>query len=337
MDVDQAGLGPRTPLAGTPPRSPGSTRRTSNIDTVRPEGAGTTRVIEGRARDVSTGSDGAAEILGSVRLRANVDARTYELGMIATDPPDERLDDLLGATVGPGFRRRIAERLDGPADLASLTRMLLDDMTGAQLVAGYDVVQSRPDGRRPVSLISVADLTSRADLCAGWATGGSLLEGIHRTSEVPAPVGPPAPRLESPDDEVGWHEMAPLPPGGMRRRRRLDVQAATGSVHGFEAHFRDSHMSDDGEETVLHEYRLTGTVDARRRTLVSIEAEAPALPYAECPNALGSADRVVGWTLDDLRRTVHRQLVGTSSCTHLNDTLRSLCDLDLLLDRVAPS
>ena len=55
------------------------------------------------------------------------------------------------------------------------------------------------------------------------------------------------------------------------------------------------------------------------------------LPYGECPGALGSAGQVVGWSLDQLRRAVHRELVGTSSCTHLNDTLRSLADLDVLL------
>ena len=34
MDLDEAALGPRSPLVVTPTRPPGSVRRTSNIDTV---------------------------------------------------------------------------------------------------------------------------------------------------------------------------------------------------------------------------------------------------------------------------------------------------------------
>jgi Protein of unknown function (DUF2889) len=38
-----------------------------------------------------------------------------------------------------------------------------------------------------------------------------------------------------------------------------------------------------------------------------------------------------GTDFDDLRLRVRRELVGTASCTHLNDTLRSLADLGALL------
>jgi len=49
--------------------------------------------------------------------------------------------------------------------------------------------------------------------------------------------------------------------------------------------------------------------------------------------AVASADRLRGTTFDDLRLRVRRELVGTASCTHLNDMLRSLADLDALLPR----
>jgi Protein of unknown function (DUF2889) len=110
-----------------------------------------------------------------------------------------------------------------------------------------------------------------------------------------------APRLEPADDPHAWHAMPSLPPGGTRRRRRLDVHApGPDGLHPIDAHFRDSHVDGEGNETVVHEYAVTGSVDART-------------------------------TFDDLRLRVRRELVGTASCTHLNDTLRSLADVGALL------
>jgi len=334
MDRDVAIAGPRSPLTDTPSRRPGSIRRTASIDTVRPAGSDTARTVDARAREVFTNPDGTADTIGTIRLAARVDPRTYELLAISSDPADRRLDELAGIAVSSGFRRRLAEVLDGPGDQLSLALLLLDDLPGAQLVAGYDMVHRRGPGQRRPDGLALIDVTSRADFCAGWATDGALLEGFRRTAEIPVPLGPPAPPLEAADDVDAWHVMTPLPPGGMRRRRRLDLFAADEGLHRFEAYFRDSHRSDSGEETILHEYRVTGAVDASARTLVSVHAEARVLPYGECPNALGSAQQVVGWSLDELRRAVHRQLVGTSSCTHLNDTLRSLADIEVLLDHI---
>ena len=56
-------------------------------------------------------------------------------------------------------------------------------------------------------------------------------------------------------------------------------------------------------------------------------AEARVLPWMECPEAVASAARVVGMPVGELRHRVRRELVGVSTCTHLNDTLRSLDDL----------
>jgi hypothetical protein len=56
------------------------------------------------------------------------------------------------------------------------------------------------------------------------------------------------------------------------------------------------------------------------------------LPWQECPGAIGSATRVRGMTLRELRARVRGEFVGTGTCTHLNDTLRCIADLDALLD-----
>jgi len=42
--------------------------------------------------------------------------------------------------------------------------------------------------------------------------------------------------------------------------------------------------------------------------------------------------RFVGTGVGDIRGRVRADFVGTSTCTHLNDTLRAVADLDALLD-----
>ena len=93
-------------------------------------------------------------------------------------------------------------------------------------------------------------------------------------------------------------------------------------------------MDPDGEETVVHEYSLEGTVDASRGRMVALAARAHVLPWMECPGALASAGRLVGMPFDGLRSTVRRDFTGTSTCTHLNDMLRSLSDVGALVDEI---
>jgi hypothetical protein len=61
------------------------------------------------------------------------------------------------------------------------------------------------------------------------------------------------------------------------------------------------------------------------------------LPYPECPASGGSAARLVGSSIDGLRRHVRQDFTGTSTCTHLNDTFRALEDIGAMFDRLAPS
>ena len=96
-------------------------------------------------------------------------------------------------------------------------------------------------------------------------------------------------------------------------------------------HFRDSHADEDVVESVVHEYSVTGTVDGAAGRIGEVAARAHVLPWMECPGALASAHRVAGMPLTDLRRWVRRELTGVSTCTHLNDTLRSLADVAVLL------
>jgi hypothetical protein len=120
----------------------------------------------------------------------------------------------------------------------------------------------------------------------------------------------------------------------MRRLRRIDVGPRSGTTHPVDVFFRDSHVDGQGNETVVHEYSVTATVDVGTRTIVAIDAAPDVLPWPECPGAVGSATRLVGHPLAGLRPRVRKNFVGTSTCTHLNDVLRGLTDVDPLIDEL---
>ena len=51
-----------------------------------------------------------------------------------------------------------------------------------------------------------------------------------------------------------------------------------------------------------------------------------------CAERVAARIGVVGWVVDDLRPEARTQLVGPSTCTHLNDVLRGLEDVHWLTD-----
>ena len=111
----------------------------------------------------------------------------------------------------------------------------------------------------------------------------------------------------------------------MRRLRRLDLRPDG----AFDAHFRDSHVDGVGAETIVHEYTVVGAIDDG--VIARVEATAHVLPWQECPGALASAQRITGMPISQLRNRIRTEFTGTSTCTHLNDTLRSLGDIDALI------
>jgi hypothetical protein len=329
--------GPMDPSRSTPDRQPGSMRRTSSIDTARPDGLLGDLVVTARARDLRTGPDGSATVVAEVELRARVDGTTRQLVSIDSTPELDPLAQLVGAIVGPGFRSRLARAVPDQRDAGTLIHLLLDDLPGAALVSGYAMQrggaleQRRP--RPPAAAEAPSSVQGvRDDLCAGWAHDATLMVTIRTKGVIPLAIGPPAPALERSDDPWAWHVMDPLASHGMRRRRRLDVipPRARGAVHRVDVHFRDSHVDEAGDESVLHEYSVTGAVDVVAERVLEMVAEARVLPWMECPGALASAGRLVGMPLGELRTWVRRELTGRSTCTHLNDTLRSLGDVPAL-------
>jgi len=317
--------GIHAPTSGTPPRLPGSVRRTTTIDMLRPDGIRGPLLLEGRGRDLATGAEGEAEARAAAEVKAVVDFFDgWKLTELTTSPERPALTPLVGQTVGSGFRRRLEAAEPGLADLGPLYQ-LLDDLPVATLVSGHAI--GAAESRYPKAGPSSHRTGFLADQCAGFITGGTLMTGVVEDGRPPVVTGPDAHPLPDPADPLGWHPHGPLPPHSMRRARRIDVRP--GAVASIDVLFRDSYVLEDGTETVIHEYTVAAA--AADGVLVSCEATARVLPWTECPGAVASARRLAGIPLAELRDHVRRTFTGTSTCTHLNDTLRALQDVPSLL------
>jgi hypothetical protein len=316
--------GPHNPVTSIPARRPGSVRRTTSIDQRR-DGPGEPQRVTASGRDLLTRSDRTTEVVDEVHVRATIDA-WGTVTAIEVDPPVPELSALIGGHASKGLRGRIDELLPEHEAGGTVLLQLLDDFPMAGLISSYGSSREQPDFQLPPEAAE-----RMTDLCAGWAGGATMLDALVRTGVFPIPVGPPAPDLDS-DDPLAWHEVAPMAPRSVRRRRRLDLIA--GDPLRLDVHFRDSHLGADGLEDVLHEYVLTATVDTSLRVL-SAEAEARVLPWPECPQAVASALRVVGVPVNELRALVAADFTGTTTCTHLNDVLRSLAGTTALAKGLA--
>lgn len=287
--------------------------------------------MRGQARDLATTLGGDGVTFAAAAVVAQVDGATRALRTLATQPERLALQRLVGTAVGPGFRAKVMEVEPERRDDHSPLSLLLDDLPGAALVSGYawlraDVIPARGD----------THVAAKEDLCAGWARDGTMMIALRTHGRNPTPLGPVAPALDRVDDNDSWHDLGPLEPTATRRLRRIDVGPVdTSGTANVDAFFRDTYAEGEGEETIMHEYAVRAAIDVRTRTILDIAADADVLPWKECPAATASAARLIGRGLRDLRPHVRETFVGTSTCTHLNDVLRGLSDVDDLLEHVA--
>ncbi len=319
------------PVPGSPVRRPGSVRRTTNVDIVRPDGFAGPLVLTGRGRDLATSGDADPTVVEVADTELVVDYLGGRLvRSVAASPTVDGLSELVGARAGSGFRRALAERLPDLAASGSLVHLLLDETTPATLISGSALA-------REGSIQLAADgpgATMPIGICAGWQADGAMEEAIAETGIPLLGWGPPAPSLDVDDDLWAWHEMADLPAGSLRRRRLIDLAPEVdGALVAVDVRYRDSYWEADGTETVVHEYGVRATYDPVADRIVAAVATPGPLPAPECPSAAASAGRLVGLPVDELRTIVRDEFTGVTTCTHLNDVFRSLADLPHLWPR----
>jgi hypothetical protein len=316
------------PTTGTLARRPTSARRTSHIDMLFDDPTpGVALRLRGRARDLCTSANGEARVVAE----ASIDGRLgdgHRLHSLHTQPVEPAVEGLLGLEVGRGFRAALGRTAWQTTAAGDPLHLLLDDLPVAALISGYvtlyrgdrphDRVHPDPPGEPPVQ---AAAAMVKEDICSGWRHDGTMMVELRSGGGFPAPVGPPAPRLTT-ADPIGWHQIDDLPPNSMRRRRLVDV--VWGEPLAVHAMFRDTHTGPDGVETVLHEYTVEATVDPLTLRVLGCRATPRSLPWPECPAAAASALRLEGQSVGELRSFVQHELRGISTCTHLNDLLRSL-------------
>ncbi len=312
--------GPQRPVQAWPPLVAGALRRTSTVDT-HPAGAGNSDV-DLRARDVVGRAQGAVDVLGQVGMRAHLIDRVID--DIASDPPDVRLAQLVGARVGPGFRSTVGKLFPDEVRRASLLHLLLDDWVGAALVSGY-AVQHAAINLGIEEKLPAGTADHMAGICAGFAEDASLVPYAKRNGTIPSVHGPVAPPL----DAEGMHDVEELGPHGMRRFRRLDLGPGDDFERALPRLARRWRRCRDDRARV-HGHRL------RRPERREPSPRSPRTwlcchgRNAQAPSEAPHASR--GMTLSELRARIRNEFVGTSTCTHLNDTLRAVADLDALLE-----
>lgn len=309
--------------AAAPRRRPGSLRRTTTIDIVSPTDPDGVVSLTGTGRDLLTGRLGGTTTVVAATLRADV-AFGGDRRVLALEVGPTRADGaaLVGEPTAGGFRRAL-ERAVPDDDVGTLAFLLLDDLPVAALLSATPLHRG---GEQPFTVGPPP-----AGICAGLVVGGQI-DSRARHGVPLSVVGPVASPEVRVDDPLSWHTVPPLPPGAVRRRRRLDVVApAGGEPYELDVMVRDTLAEADARETVIHEFHIRATVDRDDARVVAIVARPHVVPGRECPMATAYVERLVGVPLAEVRAAVGRRLRGTESCTHLSDALRSMGDLATVL------
>jgi hypothetical protein len=324
----QAVAGPAGPA---PVRRPSSVRRTSTIDMSFVGGRGSQMRLHGRARDALTPAGGGPPL---VLDRSTVDAGASMQRVIediASDPARPGIEQLVGCRGGGHLRLAIDSALPDERPAGTPLYLLLDDIAGCTLIGGFVWSRFTDLGGVAGGLMVKPRMEG---VCIGFAPGSSALapDGTPQGAARVQPVGP----LLHPDDPDGWHDLAEQPAISMRRARRIDVAVHDGVVE-VDSSFQDSAGDPELGRVAVHEYRLAATADLATMTVTSVEADPRILPYLECPAAIGNVGRLVGVPLGELRTVVLDRLAKTDGCTHLNDALRALAEVPVLVAHLLDS
>jgi hypothetical protein len=287
----------------------------------------------GRARDIVTPRTGGAPIVCAEDSFDALLKPDRTIVAIEANPQRAALARLVGSRGGGRLRYALQEIVPEERRQATPLYLILDDISGASLVAPWAWSQWDPNWLASGNHLTPSQLEKMIQemegICTGFAPGSSSLD-VHGIADRAG--GTPAPDLRHPEDPEGWHAFTIQNTVGMRRARRIDVRLD--EIIVIDAAFQDSAATADGKRTALHEYQLAATADPGSLRLLSIEATPRVLPFAECPGAVMNISRLLGARLPELRQTVLDELPGTLGCTHLNDALRALAEVPTLVSHL---
>jgi fluoride ion exporter CrcB/FEX len=298
---------------------------------VWPEGGEANRTVIGRSRDLLTPIDGSAPLVIDEDLLLVTVAPDRGIVAMESQPPREGIRVLVGATGGSNSRGRVVDAVPEEVEAGTPLYLLLDDLSGATLVGSVAMrFWQSPEELEAQAEKMKALLGKRVmeGICAGFAPGSTALndDGTSKTMGDTKPV----PDIDNPDDPYAWHELTSPIGASHRRSRRIDVWVEEGIAH-IEAFFQDSYTSPEGQRHAVHEYEVSATADPITGNVISISADPRVLPHYECPMATLSVGRMVGQPLRNFRISVNEKLPGIDGCTHMNDTLRSLAEVPILI------
>lgn len=318
----------RNPAGPSPLRRAGSVRRTATIYLNWPEGRKGPTWLHGRARDILTPvAGGDPVVLAEDEMTATAAHRL--ILSVTANPPRAGVEQLAGARAGGYLREAIDQALPGERAAGTPLYLLLDDMAGTTLIAGWAQTQWGDAEAVAAQLAHRNErLPSMEGVCIGFRPGSSALDPDSDIDHTPdASRVPPIERAEDP---AGWHAFPPLEGANMRRARRIDVWRENGLVR-INATFQDSAALPEGGRRGLHEYVIHATADPQGSRLLSLEAVPHILPYPECPAATVNLHALLDTPLASMRTTVLTLLRKTAGCTHLNDALRALAEVPILV------
>ena len=281
--------------------------------------------VRGEARDEVTDASGATH----VERAASVDVETSGglLTKLVLEPAELDVTDLLGQPLRQGFRSRLRPVHDGGGRPLGL---LLDDLPGAMIAAGYVHAMERTIG--PGTTLSDVDgdemprSFQQADLCSGWRSDGTMMIAVYAGEPLPFEPTRRACRRCPTARAVGPRSRSPCPGCGATAGSTSFPTARCGG-------------STRGSATRIG----TPTASAARCTSTRC-VPSPMPPTTRCSRSARfrthcrgrSARRRARWSasssgteLDGLRSSVPKVLRGIESCTHLTNELRELADVPL--------
>ncbi len=334
MNMETMPPPPRSTANPAPRRPANSLRRTTSIDVSWPDGIDQPRLFIGRVRDYRTGApDQPGTELDHAELRAVLDD-DKNIRKISATPEPALLQELVGHRAGGHLRMFIRDIMPELVENAVPLYLVLDDLSGSALVSNIAWSMWDPslmlDRRANMNDEEFEEMMAgRANVCWGLAEGNSGLKFRRDVTEVAAAD---ARELRNPEDPLGWHDFAENEGYGFRRARRIDMwRDASSGLLTVDAAFQDSAKKNDGTRTAIHEYNLRVTADPDTLEVLSLEPEPRILPFPECPGAVANSQRLIGSSVADIRDEVLRQLRGPEGCTHLNDAMRALADVPVLI------